>query len=78
MLTQLDGSISALYKGKPYCLEACRRQPSASKEQVPAAQEQAKPAKPAKDNPWRNFKFGKTLNRSGSAILSNAKVPIQQ
>ncbi len=69
MLTHLDGSIGALYQDKPYSLEACCRQPRVSEKQVPVAQEQAKSAKPAKDNPWRNFKFGK------ARYLRNATVP---
>ncbi len=78
VLTRLDGSISALYQDKPYSLEAFCQQPKVSEKQTPAAQKQVKSAQPAKNNPWRNFKFGKTFNRSGGAILSNTKVPIQQ
>ncbi len=57
VLTQLDGSISALYKDKPYSLEVCPRQPKALEKQAPALQEQVKSTKPAKDNPWRKFDF---------------------
>jgi transposase len=59
VLTQLDGSISALYRDKPYSLEACCRQPKVSEKQVPVEKEPVKPVKPSKDNPWRNFKYGK-------------------
>jgi hypothetical protein len=55
VLTQVDGSISALYKDKPYCLETCRRQPSVSEEQAPHPQEQAKSTKSVNNTPWRKF-----------------------
>ena len=59
VLTRLDGSIGALYKDKPYSLEACCRQPSVSEKQAPTLQDQTKIAQPSKDNPWRNFNYAK-------------------
>lgn len=59
VLKHLDGSLGALYQGRSYSLEACLKQPKISEKHAPIEQEQAPPAKPAKDNPWRNFKYGR-------------------
>jgi transposase len=55
VLTQLDGSISALCKDKPFSLEACSRQPSVLEKHVPAPQDQVKSAKPVKNDQWSKF-----------------------
>ncbi len=67
VLIQLDGSIGALYKDKPYSLESCCRQPSVSEKQNLPPREQVKSAKPAKDNPWRKF-----------AVMSRPADPVER
>lgn len=54
VLTHLDGSMSALYDGKPYGLQLYTgKQARATRDTQEAPKPPAKPYKPAPDHPWR-------------------------